>query len=162
ARLAMAAHAAEGEQDPARERPRRAAAALEHELNPLQHLIHERLREQGWSYGEGARRGGVPRFPPYTPPTTPDPTPPPPPAPGHDRRARQRPRRASLRRSGRRRRVHRVALLRRGPSRARAPKRPGKRTPNRQHRRAVARRPASRGRARRVAAPEGFAGAGGG
>ena len=66
----MAAHAAEGEQDPARERPRRAAAALEHELNPLQHLIHERLREQGWSYGEVARRGGLPRSTVYTLATT--------------------------------------------------------------------------------------------
>jgi len=76
----MAAHAAEGEQDPARERPRRAAAALEHELNPLQHLIHERLREQGWSYGEVARRGGLPRSTVYTLATTRNLTRPPRPA----------------------------------------------------------------------------------
>ena len=29
--------------------------------NPLQRLILERLREQGWSYGEVARRGALPR-----------------------------------------------------------------------------------------------------
>jgi transcriptional regulator with XRE-family HTH domain len=29
--------------------------------NPLQRLIRERLREQGWSYGEVARRGALPR-----------------------------------------------------------------------------------------------------
>jgi transcriptional regulator with XRE-family HTH domain len=29
--------------------------------NPLQRLILERLRERGWSYGEVARRGALPR-----------------------------------------------------------------------------------------------------
>lgn len=29
--------------------------------NPLQRLIEERLRERGWSYGDVARRGGLPR-----------------------------------------------------------------------------------------------------
>lgn len=29
--------------------------------NPLQRLIEERLREQGWSYGDVARRGALPR-----------------------------------------------------------------------------------------------------
>jgi transcriptional regulator with XRE-family HTH domain len=29
--------------------------------NPLQRLILERLREEGWSYGEVARRGALPR-----------------------------------------------------------------------------------------------------
>ena len=66
----MAAHAAEGKQNPPRDRPRGAAAALEHELNPLQHLIHQRLREGGWSYGEVARRGGLPRSTVYTLATT--------------------------------------------------------------------------------------------
>jgi len=66
----MAAHAAEGEQDPQRDRPRSAAAAVEHELNPLQQLIHQRLRERGWSYGEVARRGGLPRSTVYTLATT--------------------------------------------------------------------------------------------
>jgi transcriptional regulator with XRE-family HTH domain len=76
----MAAHAAEGEQDPARDRPRRAATASQHELNPLQRLIHERLREQGWSYGEVARRGGLPRSTVYTLATTRNLTRPPRPA----------------------------------------------------------------------------------
>ena len=35
-------------------------------MNPLQHLIRERLRERGWSYGEVARRGGLARSTVYT------------------------------------------------------------------------------------------------
>ena len=66
----MAAHATGGKRNPPRDRPRGAAAALEHELNPLQHLIHQRLRERGWSYGEVARRGGLPRSTVYTLATT--------------------------------------------------------------------------------------------
>ena len=76
----MAAHATEDEQNPARDRPRSAAAALEHELNPLQQLIHQRLRERGWSYGEVARRGGLPRSTVYTLATTRNLTRPPRPA----------------------------------------------------------------------------------
>jgi transcriptional regulator with XRE-family HTH domain len=76
----MAAHATEGEQSPPRDRPRSAAAALEHEHNPLQHLIHQRLRERGWSYGEVARRGGLPRSTVYTLATTRNLTRPPRPA----------------------------------------------------------------------------------
>jgi hypothetical protein len=30
-------------------------------MNPLQLLIQDRLRERGWSYGEVARRGALPR-----------------------------------------------------------------------------------------------------
>jgi transcriptional regulator with XRE-family HTH domain len=41
--------------------PPAAAAAGEHEINPLQRLIRQRLAERGWSYGEVARRGGLPR-----------------------------------------------------------------------------------------------------
>jgi transcriptional regulator with XRE-family HTH domain len=52
----MTAHARGGEG-----RPRPAAAALEHDINPLQRLIQQRLRERGWSYGQVARRGGLPR-----------------------------------------------------------------------------------------------------
>jgi transcriptional regulator with XRE-family HTH domain len=37
------------------------AAAQEQALNPLQRLIQQRMRERGWSYGEVARRGGLPR-----------------------------------------------------------------------------------------------------
>ena len=39
-------------------------------LNPLQQLIHDRLRERGWSYGTLARRGGLPRSTVYTLATT--------------------------------------------------------------------------------------------
>ena len=66
----MAAHTTGGEQNPPRVRPRSAAAALEPGINPLQRLIQQRLREQGWSYGEVARRGGLPRSTVYTLATT--------------------------------------------------------------------------------------------
>jgi transcriptional regulator with XRE-family HTH domain len=56
----MTAHGAGDKQDPRTERPR-AAAEPERALNPLQQLIRQRLRERGWSYGEVARRGGLPR-----------------------------------------------------------------------------------------------------
>jgi transcriptional regulator with XRE-family HTH domain len=66
----MAAHPAGGEPDSPRERPHKDAAALEHAINPLQRLILRRLREQGWSYGDVARRGGLPRSTIYTLATT--------------------------------------------------------------------------------------------
>jgi transcriptional regulator with XRE-family HTH domain len=66
----MTAHATGDKQDPPSERPRTAAAALEHDINPLQRLIQQRLRERGWSYGEVARRGGLPRSTVYTLATT--------------------------------------------------------------------------------------------
>ena len=66
----MTAHAAGGERDPSRDQPLSAAAAVGQDLNPLQQLIHQRLRERGWSYGEVARRGGVPRSTVYTLATT--------------------------------------------------------------------------------------------
>src|ERR1700753_3339831 len=34
--------------------------------NPLQRLIQQRLDERGWSYGDVARRGGLPRSTLYT------------------------------------------------------------------------------------------------
>ncbi len=43
---------------------------LERAFNPLQRLIQQRLRERGWSYGEVARRGGMPRSTVYTLATT--------------------------------------------------------------------------------------------
>jgi transcriptional regulator with XRE-family HTH domain len=46
------------------------AGPREHAVNPLQRLIQERLRERGWSYGEVARRGGLPRSTVYTLATT--------------------------------------------------------------------------------------------
>jgi transcriptional regulator with XRE-family HTH domain len=62
----MTAHVTGDEREPAGERPRPSAAALEQELNPLQHLIQQRLRERGWSYGDVARRGELPRSTVYT------------------------------------------------------------------------------------------------
>ena len=61
----MTVDAMQDQPDPSPEQPR-AAAAPEHEINPLQRLIHQRLRERGWSYGEVARRGGLPRSTVYT------------------------------------------------------------------------------------------------
>jgi transcriptional regulator with XRE-family HTH domain len=65
----MRAHAA-GDGHLPRERPSPAAAPPEPGINPLQRLIHERLRERDWSYGEVARRGGLPRSTVYTLATT--------------------------------------------------------------------------------------------
>ena len=68
----MTTQATGGEQNPAAEQPRpaaeepRLAAAPEPALNPLQRLIQQRMRERGWSYGEVARRGGLPRSTVYT------------------------------------------------------------------------------------------------
>jgi transcriptional regulator with XRE-family HTH domain len=39
---------------------------VERSVNPLQRLIQQRLRERGWSYGDVARRGGLPRSTVYT------------------------------------------------------------------------------------------------
>src|SRR5271156_6095566 len=50
--------------------PADAAAMPGHGGNPLQRLIARRLRERGWSYGEVARRGGLPRSTVYTLATT--------------------------------------------------------------------------------------------
>jgi transcriptional regulator with XRE-family HTH domain len=62
----MTAHVTGGEREPAPEQPGATAAEPGHDLNPLQHLIQQRLRERGWSYGDVARRGGVPRSTVYT------------------------------------------------------------------------------------------------
>ena len=45
-------------------------AGNEHAANPLQRLIRQRLAERRWSYGEVARRGGLPRSTVYTLATT--------------------------------------------------------------------------------------------
>src|SRR5271154_4285490 len=71
----MTSQATGGEQDLPAEQPR--PAALEPALNPLQRLIQERLRERGWSYGAGGRRGRGPRAPPHRPPPPRHPRPPP-------------------------------------------------------------------------------------
>jgi transcriptional regulator with XRE-family HTH domain len=67
----MAADATGDKRDRPTGRPR-TAGALEHDVNPLQRLIRQRLRERGWSYGEVARRGGLPRSTVYSLATTPN------------------------------------------------------------------------------------------
>ena len=62
----MTAHAADDRRDVPGERPGDADTAPEQGRNPLQRLILERLHERGWSYGEVARRGGLPRSTVYT------------------------------------------------------------------------------------------------
>jgi transcriptional regulator with XRE-family HTH domain len=61
----MTAHVTGDGPDPPAEPPR-PAAALEQDINPLQRLIRQRLGERGWSYGEVARRGSLPRSTVYT------------------------------------------------------------------------------------------------
>jgi transcriptional regulator with XRE-family HTH domain len=68
--VAMTTHATGGKPNPVTEQARAADAAQEHDVNPLQRLILKRLRERGWSYGEVARRGGLPRSTVYTLATT--------------------------------------------------------------------------------------------
>jgi transcriptional regulator with XRE-family HTH domain len=58
------------DRDVAEESPTEAGAGPERTVNPLQRLIAGRLRERGWSYGEVARRGGLPRSTVYTLATT--------------------------------------------------------------------------------------------
>ena len=62
----MTAHATGDKQDRPTRQSRSGSAAPEHSLNPLQRLIRQRMRERGWSYGEIARRGGLPRSTVYT------------------------------------------------------------------------------------------------
>src|SRR5579863_6687410 len=66
----MAAHAADDKPGLSGDRPGDAALAPLHEMNPLQRLIHQRLRDRGWSYGAVARRAGLPRSTVYTLATT--------------------------------------------------------------------------------------------
>ena len=62
----MTADVTGDEREPAADQPGAPAAAQAQDLNPLQRLIQQRLREQGWSYGVVARRGGLPRSTVYT------------------------------------------------------------------------------------------------
>lgn len=62
----MTAHAADDRRGLPGEGPGDSAPAPEPAINPLQRLIQQRLRERGWSYGEVARRGGLPRSTVYT------------------------------------------------------------------------------------------------
>jgi transcriptional regulator with XRE-family HTH domain len=66
----MTTHAADDMSDVPGERAQDAAAPPQGAMNPLQRLIQQRLRERGWSYGEVARRGGLPRSTIYTLATT--------------------------------------------------------------------------------------------
>jgi transcriptional regulator with XRE-family HTH domain len=66
----MTVHATGDREDPPAEQPRTTAAPPEPDLNPLQRLIRQRLRDRSWSYGEVARRGGLPRSTVYTLATT--------------------------------------------------------------------------------------------
>ena len=50
--------------------PEKSEAAPAQPVNPLQRLIAARLQERGWSYGEVARRSGLPRSTVYTLATT--------------------------------------------------------------------------------------------
>jgi transcriptional regulator with XRE-family HTH domain len=61
----MTAHVTGDEREPSG-RPDSSATVPDQVLNPLQALIQQRLRERGWSYGDVARRGGVPRSTVYT------------------------------------------------------------------------------------------------
>ena len=46
------------------------AAGTDRAAGPLQRLIQQRLQQQNWSYGDVARRGGLPRSTVYTLATT--------------------------------------------------------------------------------------------
>ena len=156
----MTAHATGGKRDlPAAAAPHRRCTRRSLALNPLQRLIQQRLRERGWSYGEVARRGGLPRSTVYTLATTRNLGRPPRPA-TIDALAKgldvpvSAVRAAAAESTG----LHYYDEAPGGRERA---GRPGAGAPDRQHRRADARGPASRGRAGRIAAEQGLAEAGG-
>jgi transcriptional regulator with XRE-family HTH domain len=64
--MTMTVHAGDGEPSSPGARTEDAVVPLEQAVNPLQRLIQQRLRERNWSYGEVARRGGLPRSTVYT------------------------------------------------------------------------------------------------
>ena len=66
----MAAQASDGEPELPGGRPGESVTEVEHTANPLQRLIQQRLREGKLSYGDVARRGGLPRSTVYTLATT--------------------------------------------------------------------------------------------
>jgi transcriptional regulator with XRE-family HTH domain len=66
----MAVQAADGEPELPGARPGDSVAEVEHTSNPLQRLIQQCLRERKLSYGDVARRGGLPRSTVYTLATT--------------------------------------------------------------------------------------------
>ena len=65
----MTAQAAGGADFPGGQ-PGQTAAGPDESVTPLQRLILARLRERTWSYGDVARRGGLPRSTVYTLATT--------------------------------------------------------------------------------------------
>jgi transcriptional regulator with XRE-family HTH domain len=66
----MAARATDGEPELPDSRSGDSVTEIEFTVNPLQRLIQERLRERKLSYGDVARRGGLPRSTVYTLATT--------------------------------------------------------------------------------------------
>src|SRR3984885_14499601 len=66
----MTAQAAGGEPGQLRDGQTADATRADEPAAPLQRLIQQRLRERNWSYGEVARRGGLPRSTVYTLATT--------------------------------------------------------------------------------------------
>jgi transcriptional regulator with XRE-family HTH domain len=66
----MAAQATNNEPEFPARGPGDSVAEIEHAANPLQRLIQQRLREGKLSYGDVARRGGLPRSTVYTLATT--------------------------------------------------------------------------------------------
>jgi len=66
----MAAQAADSEPDLPGGGPAESVTGAGHTVNPLQRLIQQRLRERKLSYGDVARRGGLPRSTVYTLATT--------------------------------------------------------------------------------------------
>jgi transcriptional regulator with XRE-family HTH domain len=66
----MAGRATGSEPEPPGGRPGDSATEVAHAANPLQRLIQERLQERKLSYGDVARRGGLPRSTVYTLATT--------------------------------------------------------------------------------------------
>ena len=64
--MTVTVHAGDGEPNAPGTRTEDAVVPLERDINPLQRLIQQRLRERKWSYGEVARRGGLHRSTVYT------------------------------------------------------------------------------------------------
>jgi transcriptional regulator with XRE-family HTH domain len=66
----MAAQATNNEPEFPAGGPGDSVTEIEHDANPLQRLIQQRLKERKLSYGDVARRGGLPRSTVYTLATT--------------------------------------------------------------------------------------------
>jgi transcriptional regulator with XRE-family HTH domain len=62
----MSAQAAGDRRDPPGEVPGTERAPLDQSISPLRRLILSRMRERGFSYGDVARQGGLPRSTVYT------------------------------------------------------------------------------------------------